>query len=257
VEYLFSNYDLYAIGENAREQLVEAINSADVARVSGREPKEVAAEFAEQLRLDIPALIERAISVDVEEAQVDVSHDPNRAILRPGPFHVPGIRVTYFVPFAGDANAFKCRPSTYTTQVPAVDEVRKGALVSGYERADTRAEATKEHFDRDLSLIEQYLEWVTRDANAVNESLPGVALQAVSARQQRLADVAKSPASLGVPIRRAGSSLAPAVTSDTHWRRTCSTRARRHVRFSSSSRTAALNLSSATRRCRTARGYAP
>jgi hypothetical protein len=51
---------------------------------------------------------------------------------------------------------------------------------------------------------------VRRDAEVLNESLPAVALQAVTARQKRLSEVAQGSASLGVQIRRPGSA-APTV----------------------------------------------
>lgn len=108
------------------------------------------------------------------------------------------------MPFTGDPDLFKCRPSTYTSVLPAVDVLRKNELVLAYERGDTNVAGTKEHFNRDLSTIKEYLEWVRRDAQMLNESLPAVALQAVTARQTRLREVAQSSASLGVQIRRAG-----------------------------------------------------
>jgi len=41
--------------------------------------------------------------MDVEEVQVDVSGDRQRAIFdRSRPFYMPGFRVTYYVPFRGD-----------------------------------------------------------------------------------------------------------------------------------------------------------
>lgn len=157
MEYLFSDYDLYAVRENTREKMVHAIDNADVAIISGRDPQEVANEFVDQFRLDTPILTEGAISVDVEEAEVDVSGDPNRAIFRGGPFHAPGIRATYFIPFTGDRDLFKCRPNTYTTVLPAVNEVRRNELVLIFERGDTNVVATKEFFDRELSQIKKYL----------------------------------------------------------------------------------------------------
>jgi len=213
VEYLFSDYDLFAVCENTREKMVHTINTADAAMIA-RDAKEVAEEFVEQFRLDTPVLTEGAVSVDVEEVQVDVSGDRNRAFFGPGPFCAPGIRATYFVPFTGDVDLFKCRPSTTTSILAAVDSVQKNELVLAYERGDTNVAATKEGFDRDLSTIREYLGWVRRDAQVLNESLPAVAMQAVAARQTRLREVAQSSASLGVPIRRAG--VPPSAVTTPH-----------------------------------------
>src|SRR6266478_5728839 len=214
VEYLFSDYDLYAVIENQRERMVQAINGADASIVNGRPAEEVADEFVRQFHLNPPELTEGAISVDVQEAQVDVSSDPNRLFFdHHGPFYVPGIRATYYVPFSGDAELFKCRPSSFSTSVPAVDNIDDGELVFSYERGDTNVTATKEQFERDLSVVRQHLEWVRRDSKGANEKLPTVALEYVKARQVRLREMRQGAESLGVAIRRAdtGSAVVSSV----------------------------------------------
>ncbi len=204
MEYLFSDCDLYAVLENQREHMVQAINDADASVVNGRPAEEVADEFVRQFQLNPPELTEGAISVEVEEAQVDVSGDPNRLFFdHQGPFYVPGIRATYYVPFSGDPYLLKCRPSTYSTMLPAVDNINGHELVFSYERGDTNVAATKEQFERDLSTLRQYVEWVRHDSRRFNESLPPIALQRVAARQTRLREMQQGTESLGVPIRRA------------------------------------------------------
>ncbi len=83
VEYLFRDYDLHAVLENQREQMVQAINGADASVLTGRSTEEVADEFVRQFQVDPPELTEGAISVDVEEAQVDVSGDPRSMVHLP------------------------------------------------------------------------------------------------------------------------------------------------------------------------------
>jgi hypothetical protein len=142
--------------------------------------------------------------VDVQEAQVDVSGDPNRLFFdHVGPHYVQGIRVTYYIPFSGDSELFKCRPSTYSTLLPAVDGIDDHELVLSYERGDTNVAATKVQYEQDLSTLRQYLEWVRSDARTFNETLPSIALQRVAARQNRLREMQQGTESLGVSIRRA------------------------------------------------------
>jgi hypothetical protein len=214
VEYLFSDYDLHAVLDNQREQMVQAINGADALVVSGRPADEVADEFVRQFQLDPPELTEGAISVDVEEAQVDVSGDPNRFLFdHDGPIYVPGIRATYYVPFSGDQDLLRCQPSTFSTVLPAVDEIHDHELVFSYQRADTNVAGTKEHFERDLSTLKEYAEWVRRDTRTFNETLSSIAQQRVAARQTRLREMQQGAESLGVPIRRANPGPAAASPS--------------------------------------------
>ncbi len=81
MEYLFRDYDLYAVLEGQRDQMVQAINGAEASVVDGRPAEDIADDFVHQFQLNPPEFTEGAISVDVEEAQVDVSGDPNRFFL--------------------------------------------------------------------------------------------------------------------------------------------------------------------------------
>jgi len=100
---------------------------------------------------------------------------------------------------------FKGRPSTFSTVFPAVDSIHDQEWVFSYARGDTNVVGTKEHFERDLSTLKEYAEWVRRDSRAFNETLPSVARQRVESRQARLREMQQGAESLGVPIRRATS----------------------------------------------------
>lgn len=203
MEYLFSDHNLHDVLENQREHMVQSINGADASIVNRRPAEEVADEFVRQFQLNPPELTEGAISVDVQEAQVDVSGDLNRLFFdHEGPFRVPGIRATYYVPFSGDPDLLKCRPSTFSTVLTAVDSICGHELSLSYDRGDTNVAATKEQFERDLSTLRQYVEWVRHDTRNFNERLPPIALLRVAARQTRLREMQQGAESLGVPIRR-------------------------------------------------------
>ena len=220
VEYLFSDCDLYSVLEGQRMNMTHAIDDAEASVVNNRPAEEIASEFVREFEVRPPELTEGAISVEVEEAQVDVSGDPNRLLFdHEGPFYVAGIRARYYVPFRGDSDLLKCRPSTYSTMLPAVEEIGGQEVVISYERGDTNVAATKQEFDRDLSHIKQYLEWVRSDCQTFNASLPVLALQRVAARQVRLREMRQGADSLGVPIRRQTSQVS-AGPSQWSWRDT-------------------------------------
>jgi len=150
--YLFSDYDLRAVCEGQRERMKAAIDGADADAIRAGDLEALTEAYVAQFALEVPELAEGATSVEVDEAQVDVSHDPRRFIRdRDEPFHVPGIRATYFVPYRGDGQLFKFQPSTFTTVVPAVTDLLEDELVFRIERADQDVAATKAAFDRVLS----------------------------------------------------------------------------------------------------------
>jgi hypothetical protein len=118
-DYLFWSYDFFAVQENSLERLKKAIDDADASSVQEGTVDEVADRFVEEFRLEVPELTEGAMSVDLEEAHVDVTGDFQYAHFGPGPHYVPGIRASYYVPFAGDPDMFKVKPTTWTTVIPA------------------------------------------------------------------------------------------------------------------------------------------
>jgi lambda repressor-like predicted transcriptional regulator len=211
VEYLFSDHDLHVVLEAQRERMVQAINEADASKMTNRSTDEVKNEFVDRFQVRPPEVTEGAVSVEVDEAQVDVSADHSRHVFdRSKPFRIPGIRATYYVPFTGERELLKCRPSTYTTVPPAVDAVREKELVLVYERPDTNVAGTKQGFEGDLATLKKYIGWVERDTVAFNETLPQLARERVAARQARVREMPQGAESLGVPIRRANSGTSPA-----------------------------------------------
>jgi hypothetical protein len=203
--YLFHDYDLRAVCDNHQEQMKNAIENADGHAIRSGDLDALTEAYVAQFGLDVPQLAEGATSVEVEEAQVDVSHDPRRFIRdRDEPFYVSGIRATYFVPYTGDGDLFKCRPSTFTTVIPAVTNLLQDELVFAVERPDQNVAATKQAFEGELSRVKEYLAWVRHDSETFNASLPAEARRLLTARRQRLAQMDQGTQSLGVPVRKTG-----------------------------------------------------
>jgi hypothetical protein len=201
-EYLFHEYDFHAVQENQRQRMIDAIQQAPGERIRSEDTTALVDAFVAEFQIDIPELTEGAVSVTVDEAQVDATGDFNRAFFGPGPHFVPGIRATYFVPFRGDRDLFKCKPSTWTTVIPAA-ELADTELRFTFERADENVGATKLAFEQELGRVKQYLGWLRENASTFNQSLPGVAREQITSRKARLEQVDHGVQSLGVPIRLA------------------------------------------------------
>src|SRR5204863_7006498 len=158
-DYLVWTHDFHAVQETYRERLGAAINSADAALVQNGTIDEVAERFADEVRLDVPELTEGATSVDVEETRVDVTGDFHYGHFGPGPLYVPGIRASYFVPFVGDPDMFKVKPTTWTTVIPTA-AIEGQELRFTFERPGQPVDETKRAFDEELSRVKQYLGWL-------------------------------------------------------------------------------------------------
>ncbi len=199
---LFRRFELRAALEDRDNKLTRSVESVSAPEILSRAPEHLAEELCETFRIDPPVIRESDIQASQEEAQVDVSQDPQRFILdRSGPFHLPGTRVSFHVPFDGDPELFGARPSSFTLSPPRAD-VRDGELVFSYQRVDHDAQAVKAEFQRELAQVRQYLSWVQNDVASFNESLRAEAMQRIERRREKLLKDQGVVSQLGYPLRR-------------------------------------------------------
>src|SRR2546421_13052317 len=112
VEQLFSKFPFHGLQEHQRQTIATAIADADPELIRTGDVEELTREFADRFRLDAPTLIEGALSISVHETQVDVAGDYRYGAYGNEPYHGPGIRAEYYVPYADDRNQFHCTAST-------------------------------------------------------------------------------------------------------------------------------------------------
>jgi hypothetical protein len=203
-ERLFRTYDSYSLQENQRQLLATALAEADSEEIRMGDIDELAKRFADRFSLEAPMLLEGALSVTAEEAEVDVTGDIMFGAFGPEPTYVPGVRVSYYVPYSGDREMFHCAASMRNMSMPPV-ELGNEELTFTFERPDQNVDAIKPEFDRELSQVRQSLEWLRQDFRGFNASLPAQAREKILARRARLDQMNQGIRSLGVPIKRAAS----------------------------------------------------
>lgn len=207
---LFSGYPFHALQEQQRQRMAVAIAGADAELIRTGDVEELTKRFADGFAFETPTLIEGALSISVEETQVDVTGDYRFGAFGPGPTYVAGIRAEYHVPFSGEREMFHCTASARNLSLRAV-ELGNKELVFAYERPDQDVPATKGEFDRELAQIRESLGWLRQDCRSFNTSLPAQAREMIVGRRTRLAEMTRGIQDLGVPIRRAAASAPASV----------------------------------------------
>ena len=199
---LFRRFELRAALEERDNKLTGSVESVSASEILSRAPDHMAEELCDAFRVEPPVLRESDIQASQEEAQVDVSHDPQRFILdRSSPFYLSGTRVSFHVPFDGDPELFGAQPSSFTFSPPNAD-VRDGELVFTYERLDHDAQAAKAEIERELAEVRKYLSWIQNDVAPFNESLRAKAKQRIERRREKLLKDQGMVSQLGYPLRR-------------------------------------------------------
>jgi hypothetical protein len=149
--------------------------------------------------------------MDSQETQVDVRHDFNRAIFdKSRPCMIAGIRITVIVPFSGDANLWRCQPSTFTLNPPrghvrASRDNNGGHLEIVLERpSDSLGDGgeIKREIENTLRSVQNYLGNMKRDVDAHNKQLRAHIQQCAANRRARLGRHADVATILNIPLRK-------------------------------------------------------
>ena len=201
-DLLFHTHDLREIIENHAQGLTKEINSMSENEVLNTSMEDMVKYLTEKWRLDPLAINESDIQMNYGDAQIDVSGDFRRGIFdRSKPFYITGTRITLYVPFTGDPDLFKCRPSTYSLNPPRA-AVRRDELIFTYNLTEDRASEVKDIFERDIENTQVHTGRVNADVNDFNAALPEDAKQKLNARREKLLQDRDLVASLGFPLRR-------------------------------------------------------
>ena len=202
MDSLFSDSDLGNVLAIQEQALSNEIASLNEDRVLSTSLEELCEYFVGKYEVEPIVIDETGIQVDYGDAQVDVSHRFEYAVFNRGrPTHVTGTRITFYVPFSGDSNLFKCRPSSWSSYTPR-GSVRGSDLIFVYDRPSGDAPNIGNEFKRDINSVGDYLAWSADDLEKFNSSLHQKASQQLSARREKLLSDRGIIESLGFPLKR-------------------------------------------------------
>ena len=201
-DLLFNQCDLRSVIQNQEINMFKEIDAIEGNKLLNTNAEDLSDYFEQKYKIGAPLLDEKGIQVDQGESQVDVSRDPTRVFFdKSGPFYVTGTTVTFYVPFQGDHELFKCTPSTSTYSPPRAI-VTENEVIFVYTRTDHDTTAVKTQFERDLVEVRKWLEWIAKDISPFNTSVGGKARQRIDARREKLLKDQGMAASLGFPMRK-------------------------------------------------------
>jgi hypothetical protein len=203
-DLLFFKADASAVQEHQRKVAETEIAGMDGNRLLNTNVDDLVAYIVEKFRIDVPELDEANMTVDQREAQRDVSGDPRRMAYfmdRGVPVHVTGTEVIVEVPFTGDAELFKVRPTTFNTSPPR-GHIRGNTITFRYWSDTPQADQLRHELDGWLGEIKQYLQWQRDSFKGFNDALAATASGAITQRRNKLLANQNLVAGLGIPLKR-------------------------------------------------------
>jgi hypothetical protein len=166
--------------------------------------EDLVTSLSEEYRQDIPVIDEVGINVDYGEHQVDVSGDPMRFISdRSRPFYLPGTRITFIVPFIGDANLLTVQPQSGMFSLGGSRaEIVGNEIHVTFAGVNLNAEGAKREFDSELQQIKHNLTNLSEALTRHNAGLPQLIRSEIHQRKNKLLADANLASSIGFPIKR-------------------------------------------------------
>jgi hypothetical protein len=160
--------------------------------------------LVDEYTLDTPTLDEAGTHIDYGEHQVDVSRDPMRFISDPSkPFFVSGTRITFIVPFTGDANLFSVQPqSGMFSLVGSRAEIVDNEIHITFAGTNLNADGAKREFDNELRQIKHNLANLNASIDRHNVGLAQQIRMQIKQRKAKLLADANLAAAIGFPVKR-------------------------------------------------------
>ena len=157
-EILFHAYSLRGTLENHTRNLVDEANSMGEDKVLNTPQEDLIEYLVEKHRIPQWQSDESGIGTDYGDTQIDISRNPRYAVFdRSRPLHIIGTRVSFYVPFTGDPDLFRCQPSTSSTSPPQA-VIRPNELTFTYDRIGDRTSGIKGEFERDFEQTRVHIE---------------------------------------------------------------------------------------------------
>lgn len=198
---LFSNVDLSSVLYGHEQKMFKEIDNFLPNRIRDEDLETLCDYFEGEYKIDVPALDEKSITVDHEDAKIDVRRRPSRFFYDGGSGLVSGTRFKFFVPYSGEKELFKCRPSSFNFNPPHA-QVNPNELVLVYTATGQQeSTAIRGQFDRELGQIKQWLTCVGSDVEMFNNSVRSKARTRIEIRKKKLENDQDLASNLGFPAR--------------------------------------------------------
>lgn len=203
-DLLFHGNDLSSVIRNQELAMVSEIDGLSESRLLSTPVDDLCDYFGQKYHIEPLEINEAGIQVDYGDSKVDISHRLDYAIPdRRRPTRITGTRLTFYVPFDGDPDLFKCRPGTFNYSPPQA-EIRDGEVRMVYERTTSDADRIEVEFKRDLENLKSYLGWIEQDLAPFNAAVRDKAKKRIEARRQKLLNDRGLAEKIGFPLRRRG-----------------------------------------------------
>jgi hypothetical protein len=201
----FSDGDTFATFQNLVEHIKTEINSLQNEYVLKASETELEEYFLDKARIEPLVLQTDKYYIENQgSTSIDVTHDFNRMVLPGERAIVPGTRVDIAIPYDGDSNLWKIRPSTFTLSGYPEIEVRDDTILLTFAFPDDSANSgkLKSLIESQVRSLADAVNNLKRDVETHNNSVMGIIKSAIGIKRQKALAATNAVVNLGIPIRQ-------------------------------------------------------
>jgi hypothetical protein len=201
-DLLFRDFDLGQTLRNQDEELQRLINISNPLTIKDTPLDDLVQEYKDKLEISLVVLHEDQITIKQEEKEIDISQDRSKFIPdRSRPFFQLGTLVTYFIPFSGDPNLLRSKPSNFDFNPPRCVLKNQEILVQ-FQDVNFSPDFLKNEFRKVLESIKRYVEWINKDLVNYNTQLERKLLNLFEIRKKIIQTNEDLTKSLEFPVRK-------------------------------------------------------
>ncbi|MCY1517798.1 hypothetical protein D9M68_524970 [compost metagenome] len=179
-DYLFCEGDASSSMSAQINAACDEVSKLPERRILETDSEALAAYFVEKYDVEVPALLRDGIVASQHERQVEVYDHWDRKIRL-----VPGEAYDFEVPFVGEADIFKLRPSSFDLNPPRAVIYKQHLAFTIADRTLT-PEGIKAELDSILASIEKYLESHRRQWAGFKQQLATSVKAGIDSRRTKL-----------------------------------------------------------------------
>lgn len=198
----FSEYDGFSVIENQKQRVISAINSQSDNYMLNVNKEEYIAHLVSEFTITPLEIHTDQLTASTYEAQIPAEHHPSDYYMHSGKSYPKDV-IKYHLPFSGDPELLKVRASSYTLSPPRIT-IEDGCICFEIVNFSLTSERIKQQAVSTVNSVVSQNDNTSRDLNAFNAQIKGIANQAFDARKEQLLMKNDLMSSLGVPVRKAG-----------------------------------------------------
>ncbi len=197
----FSEHDGFSVIENQKQKVTYAINSQSDDYILNVNKEEYIAHLVSEFTITPLEIHIDQLTASTYEAQIPAEHYPSGYYVHSGKSYPKDV-IKYHLPFSGNPELLKIRASSYTLSPPKIT-IEDGCICFEIINFNLTLERIKQQADSTVNSVVSQNDNTSRDLNAFNGQIEGIANQAFDGRKEQLLKKNDLMSSLGVPVRKA------------------------------------------------------